>query len=164
MKKITVLIAAIVLITGIGFIYSFSYNQYTPVLVERQEFESSVASMPVQELHNPGKIFVRSNLLFIVEKFYGVHVINNMDPTNPQKVGFIRILGCTEVTVKNNTMYASSAVDLVVIDISDIHNVHEVNRVRNVFPEIQSPSGEYDWKYSESQRPANTVIIAWNKK
>lgn len=164
MKKLKIILIAIVLIIGAGIIYSFSYTQYTPVLVERTEFEASVASMPVQELKNPGKIFVRSNLLFIVEKFYGVHIINNMDPTNPQKLGFIRILGCTEVTVKNNTMYASSAVDLVVIDISDIQKAQEVNRVRNVFPELTSPSADYNWRFTETQRPANTVIIAWNKK
>ncbi|HOS84807.1 MAG TPA: hypothetical protein PK199_07820 [Bacteroidales bacterium] len=164
MKHIKLIIAACVIIVGAGIIYSFSYTQYTPVLVERSEFEASIASMPVQELKNPGKIFVRSNLLFVVEKYYGVHVINNMNPANPQKIGFIRILGCTEVTVKNNTMYASSAVDLVVIDISDIQNVHEVNRIQNVFPELTSPSGEGDWKFSDGQRPENTVIIAWNKK
>lgn len=163
MKKIKILLGIIVLLVGAGIVYSFSYEQYTPVLVERSVLESSVASMPAQELLNPGKIFMRSNLLFVVEKFHGVHVFNNMNPANPQNVGFIRILGCTEVTVKNNSMYASSAVDLVVIDISDIQNVHEVNRVRNVFPEIPSPDGN-NWEYSESNRPANTVIIAWNKK
>lgn len=164
MKRI-LLISGLLCIVGLGLLFAFQTNkEYVPIIIERTELETSVASIPSQKLSNPGKIFIRGFNLFVVEQYYGVHIFNNIDPTNPVKLGFIRILGCTDVAVRGNMMYASSAVDLVTIDISDIANAKEVARNRNVLSELTSPLGTIPELYSKRNRPEGTEIIAWKTK
>lgn len=159
--KIKITIIGIIILACIGLVYANMDKKYSAVIVERTTFENSIASMAPQKMANPGKIFIQDNLLFIVEKYYGVHIINNMYPENPEKIGFIRILGCTDIAVKNNTMFASSAVDLVTIDITDKDDVKEIDRQKNVLPELVSPDGSIDSRFSNENRPENTIIIAW---
>jgi len=164
MKNKSLLIVSILLI-GLAALFAFTSKEaYTPIVVDRTTFESSICSMPPQKLVNPGKVFTKGHQLFVIEQFYGVHLFNNIDPKNPQKVGFIRILGCTDVAVKGTIMYASSGEDLVTIDISNISEVKELDREVEVLSELTNPDGEVPFDYSKGQRPENTVIIAWKKQ
>ena len=79
----------------------------------------------------------------MVETFEGVHVFDNTDPKAPKRLGFIAILGCVDLAVKNNLLYADNSVDLVVIDIANIDNIKVINRVREVFPEPFPPNLNY---------------------
>jgi hypothetical protein len=164
MKRLLI-VSGIVLCLGLGLLFAYNATPtYVPIIVERQTLESSVASVPSQALKNPGKIFIRGSHLYVVEQYYGVHVYDNSNPAQPQKLGFIRILGCTDVAVRANTMYASSAVDMVTIDIANLQAVKETSRERNVLSELVSPLGFIPDDYSRANRPVNTIIIAWRKK
>ncbi|MFO7868241.1 MAG: hypothetical protein R6U95_02960 [Bacteroidales bacterium] len=162
MKRIFIISIAI-LFLGIGIVYAYATSQkrYVPVIVERTTLENSIATISSQKVQNPGKIFVKDSLLFVIEQYYGVHIFDNSDPAHPKKMEFIRVLGCTDVAVKGQLMYASSGVDLVTINITDISNATEIAREKNVLSEIRSPYGIIDDKYSKQNRPENTVIIAW---
>ncbi|MDA3883519.1 MAG: hypothetical protein PF481_09560 [Bacteroidales bacterium] len=162
--KRTLLITLIVT-TCISVVYAFtqSSSSYVPIIVERTTLENSIASLDTVSVQNPGKIFVYENNLFIVEQYYGVHVFDNSNPASPVKRGFIRILGCTDIAVKGPIMYASSAVDLVTLNIGNISNVTELSREKNVLSEIVSPYGTIPAKYSLKNRPSGTIIVAWKK-
>jgi hypothetical protein len=86
-----------------------------------------------RDVLNPAKIYVRGNLVFQNDVGIGIHVIDNTDPRNPVRIGFIRIHGNSEMAIKGNYLYANSQQDLVVVDISDWQNLVEVKRIERVF-------------------------------
>ena len=66
------------------------------------------------------------------DKYRGIHVINNSNPLQPRKIGFIRIPGNVDISVKDDFLYADSLMDLIVLDISNITEIKQVNRLENV--------------------------------
>ena len=119
-------------------------NMYDPVVMQRVDFENSVAVQPVQSISVSGKIYIKENLLFINEFRKGFHVFNYSNPSSPTPVGFIQIPGATDLAVRNNTIYINQAVDLVTLqyNISD-NSLTVTNRNRNIFPQMVAPNGEY---------------------
>lgn len=137
-------------------------TKYLPVLMDKEELKQSIKSVAAQPLKRPGKMYLREPYIFINEKYKGVHIINNLDPKNPQNVGFIAIPGCIDMAVKGNYLYADNAIDLVTIDISDVFNVKEVHRISNLFPEHIPPNETYiPEQFQEGNRIKNTVIVEW---
>ena len=136
----------------------------TPVLMKRVDFEKAIATDVAQELHNTSRISLKDNRIYVVELYKGVHVIDNTDPTQPNSdFHFITIPGCVDMSIKGDVLYARSAEDLVAVDISDITNVKEISRVKETFPELGADVEYYGlpYRFQKGQRPANTVIVAW---
>jgi hypothetical protein len=141
---------------------------YVPILMDRVAMESSVHfdSIP-QAIKETGKIYVKGSYIFISEKFQGVHVIDNRNPSNPKKIGFFRVPGCVDMAIKNNILYVDNAVDLVAItfDSTTWSNSKVSSRVTNIFPELSPPETSYiPWEFSISSRPENTIIVGWKLK
>lgn len=133
------------------------YGHYTPVFMELSELDKSVFYEPKsRDLINPGKIYVKDNLIFINEKYKGVHIIDNSTPANPQQIGFIIAPGCMDIAVKGNTLYLDNAVDLVAFD---LETKEVTERIKNVFPEPLSPENYYYY----GDRPNNTIVVGWRK-
>jgi hypothetical protein len=138
-------------------------SDFFPVLMERSELEKSVFIKDVQEIIRPGKIYYKDNMIYLNELYKGIHVINNTDPAAPEKIAFINIPGCIDIAIKNNSLLADNAVDLVSIDLSKgLENITVTSRTRNVFPESTPPDLDYiPSVFNHSNRPENTIIIAW---
>jgi hypothetical protein len=61
----------------------------------RADLEKSVFYQPVgRNLEDPGKIYYKFPYIYVNEKYKGIHLINNSDPQNPVKEGFIVAPGC----------------------------------------------------------------------
>jgi hypothetical protein len=139
-------------------------SAYKPVLMDRATLNNSIAFGPAKDLAIPAKIYIKGNYLFISEQFKGVHVYDNTDPSAPKNLGFIRIPGCLDMAVKDNTLYADNSTDMVAIDLSDPANPTVSKRIASVLPEPTPPDGLLlDDPYTAAQRPANTVIVDWVK-
>ena len=117
-----------------------------------------------QPVVSAGNICAFVNYIFQVDVGSGIHVINNSVPENADRVGFVTVLGCTQMSIKGHYLYANSLNDLVTLDISDIKNVKEVSRIKDAFPEnIDYPliqpkeSGYYQCPTSDS------IVIGWVK-
>jgi hypothetical protein len=95
---------------------------------------STIKSVAPQPIVHSGKIYVWNNLLFQIEQYKGIHVINYSDRSNPVKLGFIEVRGCNELAVKGTHLITNNIKDLVTIDISDPASVKEVGRMKNAFP------------------------------
>ncbi len=144
------------------FSASSPYSTYVPILMERSELEKSIAVLDSKVLTNPGKIYVKSDALYVVEKYKGVHVILNADPANPVNKYFIRIPGIVDVAVKANVLYADNAVDLVSVDIASLPTINVLDRVQDVFPELTPPGYTYmPYRFQKYNRPDNTIIVEW---
>ena len=136
-------------------------TKYSPVYMSRQELNKSVKFEAARPLKNTGKIFMKSNYVFVGERYEGVHVIDNSNPKNPKNVGFIAISGNVDVATKGNVLYADNAVDLVAIDISNLPVIQILKRVEESFPEanqVRPPDGgEFEYDASKG------YIINWIK-
>jgi hypothetical protein len=143
---------------------SSSTSDYLPLMMKRSDLDKSIKYSEAQSLTELGKIFTIGKYIFITQKYKGIHVIDNSDPTKPNNAGFITIPGCANVAIKGSYLYADNAVDLVTLDISDIGNIKVVNRIKNVFPELFPPNSYYmPDDFSSSHRPKDMVIIGWIK-
>ena len=145
--------------------YSYlTYATYRPVLMTRTALESSVAALPPQAMHNPGKIYLRGSYVFVNEKFAGIHVIDNTNPAQPRLVSFLRIPGNIDLAVRGNLLYADNGPDLVTLDISDPAHVQPTGRVRDAFRELPIPEwSTLEEAYQPANRPSNSVVVGWRK-
>lgn len=135
---------------------------YVPVLMDRAEMERAIKFEPPRPMSDPGKIYYKDPYLFIVEKNKGVHIIENSNPANPEKIGFIHIDGVRDIAMKNNVMYADNAVDLIAVQLNDSYTSVSVSkRFKNYFPEMLAPDGTSFPFYIYKSRPANSIIVAW---
>lgn len=107
---------------------------YVPVY--ETEPVTTIASLSPQPIVHSGKIYVWNNLLFQVELYKGIHVINYSDRNNPVKLSFIKVRGCSELAVKGTHLITNNLKDLVTIDISNPTAVKEVARMKDAFPEF----------------------------
>lgn len=137
---------------------------YYPVLMNKDDLPASVFNLPAREFENPGKIYIHEGRIYIIDLFKGIHVIDNLDPENPQKIGFIYIPGVMDMAIKGHFLFADNAIDLVAVDISGYPQIEVLDRKEAVFPEPTPPDMDWiPWAYSAYKRPKNTVIVAWTK-
>ncbi|GHC53166.1 hypothetical protein [Ulvibacter litoralis] len=134
----------------------FIETEYTPVVMNRTEFEESVALLPARPIVNTGKIYAFGTLLFVNEKHEGFHVILNSDPSNPIPLNFIKSPGATDISVRDGVYYINQAVDLIAISYDNESSGFTVSkRIRNVFPTLRSPDGFYHFTNEEE------IVVHW---
>ena len=138
------------------------YKMNVPVYLSYEELRSSVDYVNPQIIEQTGKIYFKDSLIFLNEPFKGIHIINNTDPSNPQKTGYIKIPGNIDMAIKNNTLYADSYIDLVAFDISNPDHIREVNRTTNVFS-YTLPGYDKDYQVKEIERMKG-VVTGWEIK
>ncbi|RAK64090.1 hypothetical protein DLM85_19310 [Hymenobacter edaphi] len=138
--------------------------QYKPVLMPRSQLEQAVAVLPPREMRNTGKIYLRDPYIFINERYEGFHVIDNQNPAQPQPLAFVRIPGNVDVAMKGSLLYADSGADLLTFDVSNVQQVRLLHRVRNAVPELPMPElGQVPAEYQPQNRPADAVVVGWQK-
>ncbi|TXG36552.1 LVIVD repeat-containing protein [Seonamhaeicola maritimus] len=105
----------------------------TPEFVSKSEFRKMVDIVAPQPIKQAGKIYAYGDYIFVNDVHKGVHILDNTDPKQPKAIKYIVIPGNEDISIKNDYLYADSATDLVVFNISDINNVMEVARLQDVF-------------------------------
>jgi len=106
----------------------------TPVYMSYADLRSSVRMGPIRELSAVNRIYLYKSLILINERNEGIHIIDNRFPASPQQIAFIEIPGNTEISVKDDYLYADSYVDLVTLNLADTDNIVEVAREQDIFP------------------------------
>lgn len=134
-------------------------NNYDPVVLKRDNFNTSVALMPPKNQDIMGKIYVKDNYLFINEPNKGFHIYDNANPENPVKLKFLKVLGSTDVSIKQDILYINNAVDLIALSFTNGFNEVTVSkRIENIFPELISPDG-----FLANVAP-DEVVVDWKLK
>jgi len=141
---------------------------WVPIYTQNTSAIKAVTAGAPRSTVRAGKIYVLGSIIYQVEQDSGIHVINYANPSNPQKLGFIRSFLCKELSVKDGRIYTNNFSDLVVIDASDINNVREIARTTGVFPDLAlqyperiSPNSTI---YFECPDPKKGIVIGWEKK
>ena len=111
-----------------------TYLLYTPVYQSKAEVKANIKSSPAREIHNPGKIYIYGNYIFLNETDKGIHIIDNTDPSSPKNISFIDIPGNLDIAVKGNMLYADMYTNLVTLDITNPLNAVVKNYNDGVFP------------------------------
>lgn len=155
MKLITALCCA-------GILYTFCFMKcergwnyeykkvwgWRPVIATDTSWKQISYSATADSNHSPGNIYVYQNWILQSEVGKGVHIIDNSVPANAHKIGFIRIPGNNDFSIKNNLMYANNYYDMVSIDISRLPQISVVNRMPNMFVTAQNIN--YKWEVPDS--------------
>lgn len=163
MKKLFYLVLVIVCFTSFTFDDDSKFG-YEPILMQHAELVKSIALLSPRAPKAMDKIYVKDNLLLITEKYKGVHVFDNSNPSNPINVGFLRIPGCVDVAMKGSVLYADNATDLVAVTLSNLKDIKVCSRVEDCLPELTPPGYNYlPSVFSKEKRPENTVIVEWKK-
>ncbi|MEE4196086.1 MAG: hypothetical protein V2I54_00450 [Bacteroidales bacterium] len=136
-----------------------TYLANVPVYMSYQEFRSAIKTEPPQAIKKPGKIYFYKNLLFINEYLQGVHVIDNSDPSAPQRLTFISIPGNIDITIKDDLLFADSYIDLVALEISEPENIHIAARKKGIFPHKLPPSDK-NYRIDEVDFTKG-IVVGW---
>ena len=140
-------------------------HEYTinePVYMSTADFKNAIKSENSRNMSETGKIYFYDDYILVNEKFQGIHVINNSDPSNPVVEKFINVPGNIDMAVKDNMLYADSYTDLVVIDISDMDQVTESKRFDDVFFYSLPPTNN-NYRYGNVD-PEKGIVIGWEVK
>jgi len=81
----------------------------------------------------PGKIVYLPPILFINELNKGFHVIDNSDPSKPQKVAFVSVPFNKDLAVKGQYIYANNDLDLISIKYISKDSISMISRIENAF-------------------------------
>ena len=118
---------------GYSHDYDFDFRRKSqPIYLAYEDFRSDVRYEESRPFASSGKIIKYGDHLFVSEPFAGVHVFDNVDPENPEDLGFINIPGNTDIAIKNATLFANSYFDLVVIDLEDFPEIEVKKRFENI--------------------------------
>lgn len=171
MKKLGYLLFSILMMGFVACDESISetvtYKINEPVFMELDDFRSSVkVKSEVHELTGYGKICYYNGYLYMSEPGKGIHIIDNQDPSNPQVVGYIELLGNADLSIRNKLLYADSYIDLVWFDVTNPAQPQLAGRLENVFPEalplIENGLGvDYMMSYGEERQ--DKVIVGWKE-
>jgi hypothetical protein len=115
---------------------------------------------------NLGAIVYREPYIFINELYRGIHVVDNTDRTQPSRVAFISIPGCTSFTLKEDNIFADSGRDLVTAKYSN-GQVAELNRIEDFFSGRSAVNQVVPPDYSgffECADPSKGVVVGWAEK
>ena len=139
------------------------YLVATPITMSATDFKNSVDVVAPRPINESGKIYAYQNYIFVNDKYKGVHVIDNSDPSSPQKISFIKIAGNVDISVKGNFLYADSLTDLIVLDISEINAIRIVNRMEDVLRDnvVWPVADIYEYDGVDYQ---NEILIGWDVK
>lgn len=96
-------------------------NGYKPQYGSKAQTE--VVLLGKQTLQQPGKIYIYHQFLLVNEFQKGIHVYNNADPSNPEALSFISLLGNTDMAIKDDILYADHNGDLKAIRLNGFNNL-----------------------------------------
>ena len=138
------------------------------------EAENVVEVQDAIGFENLGKIVYANPYLLINERFKGIHIVDNSNPSDPVKIAFLKIPGNTDFTLKGQYLYANHGSDLKTflingneanfeIDlpsleetqiISDLFSTEENNQISALFPP------DYQG-FFECVDPDKGIVVGW---
>jgi hypothetical protein len=132
---------------------------YRPVY-GTQEYTTVTWGAP-QQIQKPGKIYVYGRYLLINELNEGIHVYDNTNPKAPVVAGFLRILGNTDMAIKDGVLFADHMGNLVSLTIDDFAAVREKGRLElaNWNLGVPPPVGSR----FECVESSKGIVIGWKK-
>lgn len=122
---------------------SMSYEKAEAVYGDLDSIRALPLLIQKQDLVKPKNFFIGSNYVLVSEANKGIHIYDNTDMNNPQRLSFIQLPFLRDFYVKGDYLYVANVYDLVKINISNVYNPIFVSRAENVFWEpLKNDKGE----------------------
>ncbi len=137
---------------------------YKPIYISNETAKTIEFESP-RDIEIQGKIYIKDQWIFIGDVNLGVHIIDNSNPESPQKIGFIKIYGNHDISIKGDVLYADNFEDLVAIDISNIQQPTITKRIDGVYSLKANnfpPNVPYG-TYFECVNPNKGYVIGWEE-
>lgn len=114
-----------------------------------------------RSVENPGKIYLYGKYLLVNEVKKGIHVFDNTNPAEPVAIGFLQLLGNTDMAIKDGQLYADHMGNLVALTVNDFGTIQEKGRLplKTWDLGIPPPAGFY----FECVDPAKGLVVGWTK-
>ena len=93
---------------------------YTPIYINLESGE--LVSEAPREYDNLINFVFSNDLILMVERGKGVHVVDNSNPESPIDLNFLNVPGTIGLIVKDNFAIVATTYRLVSVDISDFSN------------------------------------------
>jgi|688.fasta_scaffold13743_9 hypothetical protein len=122
-----------------------------------------ISNGPARTIVNGGKIYAYKNWAFQIENGEGIHVMDMSQPNQPVKLGFIKIHGCSEISIQNDVLYSDNDRDLVCINISQYPSISLSSRIEKIFPGVSQEIPPYAGVYFECVDPSKGQVIGWTE-
>ena len=103
-----------------------------PLYVSPTDFTQVYTEGPKESV-DQGATIEDNGYIYINERFKGIHVFDNSDPANVERVYFWRIPGNTEFQIDENYLYADNSRHLLTIDISDPSAIEVLSHIKDVY-------------------------------
>jgi hypothetical protein len=136
-----------------------------PVYAAESEAKQIIYDPQKHPIKRPGNIYAFGNFIFQMDIGRGIHVIDNSLPANADRIGFITVKGCEQISIKEAYLYSNSYADLVTLDISDPSKIKILSRVPDAFPEFR-----YNYPLVEPEETGyytcprtDSVVVGWVK-
>jgi hypothetical protein len=141
---------------------TITYMVNEPVYMSYSDFRTPPPVQTAQPITSPGKICLYGHYIFINEVNKGFHIIDNTNPSSPQRVGFVELPGNIDLAVKDNLLFADSYVDLVWFDLTQPAQPAPAGRLEQAFPNTLPPVDNY---YSTTEIDSGKgVVVGWKVK
>ena len=138
-------------------------SKLTPRYMSDDELKSSIKMENQRAISTVGKIYFKDDYIYISDPGKGIHVIDNKDPRAPQNIGYVTVPGNTELAVKNSTIIANNATDLVSINMEDPRNPVVTGRLNGAFP-FEMPTDQSRSKQYVTPDLSKGIVVGWNEK
>ncbi len=159
------LVAIILVSCESGVTEKITYKINEPVFMTKEAFRASVkVNTTAEEIVTLGKICFYGGYLYISEPQKGIHIIDNRNPSSPQNIGFIEVLGNADLAIRDNLLYADSFVDLVWFDITNPSAPTLKGRLNDIFPTaLPIMFNNYGYDYTKTyEEKDNGIVVGWN--
>ncbi len=148
-----------------GVTEKITYKINEPVFMTKDEFRASVkVNTKAEEIVTLGKICFYEGYLYISEPQKGIHIIDNRNPSSPQNIGFIEVLGNADLSIRDNLLYADSFVDLVWFDVANPAAPKLEGRLNDIFPTalpIMTNNFGYDY-FKTIETKGDGIVVGWS--
>ncbi|MBC7889430.1 MAG: hypothetical protein H7Z13_16250 [Ferruginibacter sp.] len=136
-----------------------------PVYAAENIAKQIIYTAQKQPLKKAGNIYAFGKFIFQIDVGRGIHVIDNADPAKADRIGFITVNGCEQISIRGAYLYANSFADLVTLDIANPANLREVSRIPNAFPQFRFnyPFVQPEEKGYFTCPRTDSVVIGWVK-
>ncbi len=137
---------------GFCFILSGCINQEfertnsVPIIEKRAHVEASIRLTAPRPIANAGSVVSHQQFLYVVERYEGLHIIDNSNPSAPRKTGFLRIPGSYHVALSGGLLVADNSADVLTFDLTDPSSPKVRERKNNILQGLPAPH-PVSWGY-----------------
>jgi hypothetical protein len=126
---------------------------YGPTSLQKIELTESRA------VTNPGKIYSYKKYLLVNELNEGIHLFDNLDPKNPKPIGFIRIVGNSDMAIKDDVLYADHMGNIVALRLNEFSQIEETGSLPLQQWDLGLPPPR--WSHFECVDPSKGLVVEW---